>query len=55
MDIGYIFNVILLQPTVNLIVVLLRTFEAAHLPGTLGLSIIALTAIIKLITNINLQ
>lgn len=50
MNLGDIFNLFLLQPTLNLIVVILRTIEALHLPGALGLSIILLTVIVKLVT-----
>ncbi len=45
--IGDLFNLILLQPTINLIVVILRGFEALHIPGALGFSIILLTLIIR--------
>ncbi len=50
MNIGDIFNLFLLQPTINLIVLILRSIEALHLPGALGLSIILLTIIIKFVT-----
>lgn len=50
MNIGDIFNILLLQPTLNLIVVILRSVEALHIPGALGISIILLTLIIKLVT-----
>lgn len=48
MDIGALFNLLLLQPTINLIVFILRVFEASNIPGALGWSIIALTAIVKI-------
>jgi YidC/Oxa1 family membrane protein insertase len=47
---GDIFNTLLLQPTINLVVLLIRSIEFLHLPGTLGIAIIALTIIIKLLT-----
>lgn len=50
MNIGDIFNIILLQPTINLVVLLIRLIDSLHVPGTLGLSIIALTILIKLVT-----
>jgi len=50
MNIGDIFNLFLLQPTLNLIVLILRTIQSLHLPGALGLSIILLTILVKLAT-----
>lgn len=50
MDIGALFNLLLLQPTINLIVLIWRIFEASHVPGALGLAIIALTALVKIVS-----
>lgn len=50
MNLGDIFNLLLLQPTINLIAVILRALEALQIPGALGLSIMLLTVIVKLIT-----
>lgn len=44
-----IFNTVFFGPTVNVLVFLIRLFEASHIPGALGLSIIALTVIIRMI------
>lgn len=49
-SIGDIFNLILLQPTVNLIILILRTLEQLHVPGALGFSIIILTILVVAIT-----
>ncbi len=49
MNIGDIFNLLLIQPTINFIVLILRVLEGWHVPGSLGLSIILLTIFIKLI------
>lgn len=45
--IGDLFNLILLQPTINLITLILRGLEALNIPGALGLSIIILTIIVR--------
>lgn len=45
--IGDLFNLILLQPTINLIVLILRGLEALSVPGALGLAIIILTVILR--------
>ncbi len=45
--IGDLFNLILLQPTINLIALILRGLEAMGIPGALGLSIIILTIILR--------
>lgn len=50
MNPGDIFNLILLQPMLNLIVGLVNIVEAAHIPGALGLSIVLLTVAFKLVT-----
>lgn len=41
--IGDLFNFLLLQPTINIIVLILRVLETFNIPGALGLSIILLT------------
>lgn len=46
---GDIFNTIFFAPIVNLLVLILRGFEAIHLPGALGFSIIILTILIRLL------
>jgi YidC/Oxa1 family membrane protein insertase len=50
MDIGALFNLLLLQPAINIIVFILRVFEASSIPGALGWSIIALTALVKIVS-----
>lgn len=50
MNLGDIFNLLLLQPILNLIVMILRLLEAAHIPGALGFSIIVLTLLINAVT-----
>jgi YidC/Oxa1 family membrane protein insertase len=47
--IGDLFNLILLQPTINLIVAILRLLVSVHIPGALGISIIILTVLIKVV------
>lgn len=42
-----IFNLILLAPLVNLLVFIFRVFEAANIPGALGLAIVVLTILIR--------
>lgn len=49
MDIGNLFNILLLQPLINLLVWIIRLLNTVGLPGTLGFSIIALTVLIKLV------
>lgn len=49
-QIGDIFNLLLLQPTINLIILILRGLESMHISGALGFSIIFLTLIISIIT-----
>ena len=44
-----LFNLLFFGPTVNVLVFLVRLFEASSIPGTLGLAIIALTVIIRMI------
>ncbi len=44
-----LFNTIFFEPTVNVLVFLLRLFEASSIPGALGLAIIALTVVIRMI------
>ncbi len=47
--IGDVVNTLLLAPTINLLVAIIRGLESLHLPGALGLSIILLTVLIKII------
>ncbi len=47
---GDLFNVLLLQPIINLVVLILYLLNSAHIPGALGLTIVLLTVIIGLIT-----
>lgn len=44
-----IFNTLFFHPTVNILVFLIRLFEASQIPGALGLSIIVLTIIIRML------
>lgn len=41
------FNAIFYAPIVNLLIFVLRVFEASHIPGAMGLTIIALTILIR--------
>lgn len=45
-----IFNVVFLAPIINIMVFFVHVFNAVGIPGALGFSIIALTAVIKIIT-----
>ncbi len=47
---GDIFNLFLLQPVINLVIILMRALESMHIAGSLGLSIIILTVFVSLIT-----
>lgn len=47
---GDLFNLLLLQPVINLIILILKTLESLNVPGAFGFSIIILTVIISLIT-----
>lgn len=42
-----LFNLILLAPIINLLVLVYRTLQSAQIPGALGLSIILLTVLIR--------
>ncbi len=44
-----LFNTVFFEPTVNILIFLLRVFEASHIPGALGLAIIALTILIRVL------
>ena len=44
-----IFNTLFLAPIINIMVLFIHAFNAIGIPGSLGLSIIALTAVIKLL------
>jgi YidC/Oxa1 family membrane protein insertase len=50
MNIGEIFNTLLLAPTINLVVFIIRVLEAAHIPSSLGFSIIIITLLVTLAT-----
>lgn len=50
MNIGDIFNLILVQPLINLIILILRVLESLHIPGAFGFSLILSTILISLIT-----
>ncbi len=45
---GNIFSLLFFNPIINLIVVIIHGFDFIHVPGALGLGIIALTALIRL-------
>lgn len=45
-----LWNQILVWPIVNVLILLYKVFEAAGLPGALGLAIIGLTLVIRLVT-----
>ena len=47
---GDIFNLFLLQPIINLVVVILYSLQSIHISGAVGFSIIILTLIISLVT-----
>lgn len=49
MDIGAIFNLIINQPITNILVACYQGLSVLHIPFALGFSIIALTAIIRLV------
>ena len=44
-----LFNNLFLEPTVNILIFLVRLFEASQIPGSLGLAIITLTIIIRVL------
>jgi len=44
-----IFNTLFLAPVINIMVLFIHAFDAIGLPGSLGLSIIALTVVVKLL------
>lgn len=50
MNLGDVFNLVLLQPFLNLIVWIISLMEAARIPGALGWAIIILTVLIKIVT-----
>lgn len=50
MDIGALFNLILLQPMLNYLVLVLKVLQFLHIPGALGFSIILITISVSLIT-----
>lgn len=47
---GDLFNLLFLQPIINLVVLILYLLESANIPGALGFAIIILTIIVGLIT-----
>lgn len=48
---GEIFNVLLINPTFNILLVFIFLFSSWHLPGALGWAIIALTTLFRLAFN----
>lgn len=48
-NIGDIFNLIFLGPVINLLVLIYQGFQAVHIPGALGFSILILTIIIRVL------
>lgn len=48
-NIGDIFNLLLLQPIINLVILILKVLQSAGIPGALGFSIIILTILVKLV------
>ena len=44
-----IFNTLFFHPTVNILVFLIRLFEASSIPGALGVAIISLTVLIRML------
>mgnify|MGYP001580653688 CR=1 FL=1 len=50
MNIGDIFNLLLVQPLINLIILILKGLEGLHIPGAFGFSLIFSTILISLIT-----
>ncbi len=46
--IGDLFNLVILGPAINLLVLLIKVFQGLHIPGALGFSIIVLTILIRL-------
>ena len=48
--IGAFFNIFFLDPIINAMVLLIHGFNLVGIPGSLGLSIVALTIVIKLLT-----
>ena len=50
MNIGDILNLILVQPLINLVVLILRILESIHIPGAFGFSLILSTLFVSLIT-----
>lgn len=47
--IGDIFNLLFLAPIINLLVLIVRSLDALHIPGSLGLAIIILTVVIRIL------
>src|SRR3989344_3978924 len=47
--IGDIFNLLFLAPIINLLILIIRTLDSVHLPGSLGIAIIILTVIIRIL------
>lgn len=50
MNLGDVFNLIFLQPLLNLLVFIMRILDAASIPGSLGFSIVVLTVIVRFLT-----
>lgn len=47
--IGDLFNLLLLQPTINLLAIIVRALEGLSVPGALGLGVVLLTILIKIV------
>ena len=48
--IGDAFNLLLVQPLINLIILILKTLESLHIPGSFGFSLILSTILISAVT-----
>ncbi len=51
MGIGALYNLLLVNPTINFLLLFLFIFSTWHIPGSLGWAIIALTVSIRLLLN----
>lgn len=51
MSIGLLYHTLLLNPTINFLLVFLFVFSTWHIPGAFGWAIIALTVFIRLLLN----
>lgn len=50
-EFGIYWNIILVNPIINLLVAFYKLFEFFHIPGSLGLAVIAMTSLIRLILH----